>query len=164
MWCFDDPCTVSIQTVFPDLSLTVHSNKTTISRSEKAPRVFVASTSPNFGRNTTCASSGDGCAATRVKLEKTPLSAGSSSAQATFPISNVSLPEAKDPCFVLVAQNSGVRTSAALSVSVVSAGDLVWARNVKDTSEKTIVHSSAAARREKRVRFIVILLKKPTPK
>src|SRR5271170_975293 len=138
MWCFDDPCTVSIQTVFPDLSFTVHPNKTTISRSEKAPRVFVASTSPNFGRNTTCASSGDGCAATRVKLEKTPLSAGSSSAQATFPISNVSLPEAKDPCFVLVAQNSGVRTSAALSVSVVSAGDSVWARNVTDTDDAQI--------------------------
>src|ERR1035438_3721251 len=120
MWCTADPCTVSIQTVFPDMSFTVHSKKTSISRLEKAVLVVVAATSTNLGVNTICASPEDGGSATRVRLEKTRPIAGSSSTQAILPTSNVSLIVAHEPFAILVAQNSGVITNAALSSNFAS--------------------------------------------
>src|SRR5260221_14658375 len=124
------------------MSFTVHSKKTSISRLEKAPIAVVAPTSTNLGINTTCASPDEGVAVTLVKLEKTLSSAGSSCAQANLPTSKVSLIVAQDPFLNFVAQNSGVRTNAALSANLVPHGDTVCAPAVATAIE----NKGAAAR------------------
>src|SRR5258708_1080929 len=133
------------------MSFTVHSKKTSISRLQKTPIPVSPPTSPNLAINTTCASPDEGVAVTRVKLEKTLSSAGSSSAQAILPTSNVSLMVAQDPFLNLVAQNSGVTTNAALSANLVSDGDTVWAPAVANAAEKKNASASDAARKELRV-------------
>src|SRR6266849_109426 len=119
-WRVADPCTVSIQTAFPDWSRTVHSTRTTSSRLEKAKAFWVVPTSANLGSSTTCASPALEESSTRVRLVKMPLSAGSNSVQAALPTGNFS-----DFFLFTVAQNSGVRTSAAVSDSFCGIG-CVW--------------------------------------
>src|SRR5207342_1241763 len=139
----------------------------------------VAFTSTILGSNTSCASCAAGGAATRLRLKKASLSAGSSCSQAAFPTSNVphSLVRADPFGLILVAQNSGVRTSAALigsfasagfvsagfvsgdcasAAGLVSAGGLVWSWAITKAG-RVIVHSNTEARKKRRVLVMRVL-------